>query len=81
MDPFAKHYINDDCASALPGERVDLGSGSMATATHRYMVAHGCLFRSFAWCDHEICDAPARSPRGEWLAVRGHWKQFKKRAA
>lgn len=74
-------FISDDCAAALPGERVDIGLGNMATATNRYMAAHGCLFRLFAWCDTGICNAPDRSPKGEWLVVRGHWKQFRKGAA
>jgi len=73
--------INDSAAAALPGERVNIGADDlpcMATATHRYYCRDGDLFRNFAWSDFEICNAPAFSPKGEWMWVRGHWKQFKR---
>lgn len=80
-------YLDDRCAAARPGERIDLmidsdtGLSNLATATNKYRWIDGCLFRLFSWCEYEICNAPARSPKGEWMAVRGFWKQYKKKAA
>lgn len=74
-------YVNDEAAAAVPGTRVNIGSEdlpSMATATDHYMAAHGCLFRRFAWCEHEILSPNDRTAAGMWLSVRAHWKQFKK---
>lgn len=81
------HGYDDDFppeswSSAQPGERVSAFSGDMtATATNDYRVMHGELFRRFSWCSDSIANAPAYSPKGEWFAVIGHWKQFKKKAA
>lgn len=69
-------FIADSWAAALPGERCRDEFGFEGTATNDYMILHGELFRRFAWCNTEIAHSPAFSPRGEWLAVRAHWKQF-----
>ena len=73
--------IDDTWAAALPGERLTDENGFAGTATNDYMAAHGELFRRFSWCTDSIAHSPAFSPKGEWFAVRGHWKQFKKKAA
>jgi len=67
-------------SSALPGERVTTESGFSGTATNDYFVQYGELFRRFSWCSDSIAHSPAWSPKGEWFAVRAHWKQFKKKA-
>lgn len=81
MDDFVDAVMPDEYARALPGERIEAGGHVCGTATNDYFFQYGFLFRRFSWCDTEIANAPAYSPKGEWLAVRAHWKQFKKKAA
>ena len=76
-----EHSLPLSWSAAVPGERVFASHEFSATATNDYMVQYGELFRRFAWCSDSIAHSPAWSPRGEWFAVRGHWKQFRRNAA
>lgn len=62
---------------AAPGERV-VEDGFAVTATADYRYTECGLFRRFVWCNTPIGPEPPGWPRGEWFAVRCHWKQLVK---
>lgn len=71
----------ENFVAAAPGERAVDQHGFAATATCDYRYTDCGLFRRFVWCSDSIAAAPQGWPRGEWFAVRCHWRDARRKAA